>query len=32
VQDSFASDESFVALFKSIATSPAFAVRDARLQ
>jgi len=32
VQDSFASDESFVGLFKSIATSPAFAERDARLQ
>ena len=32
VQDSFAADESFVGLFKSIATSPAFAVRDARLQ
>jgi Protein of unknown function (DUF1592)/Protein of unknown function (DUF1588)/Protein of unknown function (DUF1595)/Protein of unknown function (DUF1585) len=32
VQDSFAADESFIGLFKSIATSPAFAVRDAKLQ
>jgi hypothetical protein len=32
VQDAFATNESFMGLFRSIATSPAFAVRDGRLQ
>ena len=32
VQDAFAKDQSFIALFKSIATSPAFALRDGRLK
>jgi len=32
VQNTFAADESFMGLFKSIATSPAFATRDGRLQ
>ena len=32
VQDSFATNPSFIGLFRTIATSPAFAVRDAKLQ
>jgi hypothetical protein len=32
VQDAFANDQSFLALFKAIATSPAFALRDGRLK
>jgi hypothetical protein len=32
VRDAFATNESFMALFKSIALSPAFAVRDSKLQ
>ena len=32
VRDGFATSGSFQALFRSIATSPAFAVRDGRLQ
>jgi hypothetical protein len=32
VRDAFASNESFLALFKSLALSPAFAQRDSRLQ
>ena len=32
VQNGFAKDESFMGLFRAIATSPAFAMRDAKLQ